>query len=521
MADAATALAGGGGAIDALAGTGASTPSVISGQEADRALAKKIFKEEGDLTAQETELVGTEMASQDAHRAKTAEERAALASRMPVPEKPTSQPNFKETSPQQAWGSAAMMFAMFGSLLTKTPMNAALNAAAGALKAFHQNDLDTYNREFQKWQTESNNAAKMFEYEDRAYQRVLAEFDRREKETDAEGEHRIRDIETHIRALATSFKDQTRLLMLDQGGLRDVEKSLQDQRSWMNQMQRTQIQLEKEAPNHAAWIAAQSDPEYQAIQRDIKNNVRGGAGRLTEYIRTHIPGMAQQVDRQLDTAINSQVSQLQKSDVAKTYHYFKAQLPQVDEAETYLDHYGTLDPGHTAILKDAFNKGATHGQAVRSFMTNMLKQGTPYAQQAEQALAMFDQHGAAISKEQAKLLIHIVKDYNNAAARDYAQMIEGHARMMDSEFGPGKGDIIRENAEPDLDLSKYNNPKPPAKTSEGGYPKPPEKAIEALKLHPDKKALFDQHYGPGAAERALGEGGTTGAGQSGNFPASE
>src|ERR1700728_38488 len=62
--------------------------------------------------------------------------------KLPEPPKLTAAPDAKDfnRSPMEAFGSAAMVLASLGSLMTKHPMQSALNSGAGVLNAYHQQD---------------------------------------------------------------------------------------------------------------------------------------------------------------------------------------------------------------------------------------------------------------------------------------------------------------------------------------------------------------------------------------------
>lgn len=60
-------------------------------------------------------------------------------------------PQEKYQDPTQAFTTFAPVLAVFGSLLTRTPMTTAMNAAAAAMKGFHEGDKDAYERQRQIW----------------------------------------------------------------------------------------------------------------------------------------------------------------------------------------------------------------------------------------------------------------------------------------------------------------------------------------------------------------------------------
>lgn len=108
-----------------------------------------------------------------------------------------------KSDPRKAWGSIAMMFAVFGSALTRQPASTALNAAAGVMDAYKKNDLDAADRKFKEWQANTENAIKLHNFQMETYK---AAFDKiKEGKAGAKAE---------LQAYAAAFKDDNTLTML-------------------------------------------------------------------------------------------------------------------------------------------------------------------------------------------------------------------------------------------------------------------------------------------------------------------
>jgi hypothetical protein len=86
---------------------------------------------------------------------------------MPPPPKP------KYTNPVEAWGSAAMLLAGVGSLLTRAPLTTALNSAAGVMNAIHQGDVENAELQFSQWKTATDMAQKQLNFQNDAYKTAL------------------------------------------------------------------------------------------------------------------------------------------------------------------------------------------------------------------------------------------------------------------------------------------------------------------------------------------------------------
>ena len=114
----------------------------------------------------------------------------------PVLEKAPDPKDF-QSDPMKNFGSAAMMIATLGSLLTKNPLENALNAGADVMNAYHKNDAAAFNQAFNKWKIDSDNAWKMATYNQDLYKDLLGKD------------------ESELRARAVSAKDQVMIHMAD------------------------------------------------------------------------------------------------------------------------------------------------------------------------------------------------------------------------------------------------------------------------------------------------------------------
>ena len=105
-------------------------------------------------------------------------------------------PQAQNTPPANIWGSAAMAMAAIGSLMTRQPMTAALNSAAGVMKAFKQGDMDMANAEFARWKVASENALKVHNFQMEQYKAALSEISSDERTAMAK-----------LKTLAVTFHD--------------------------------------------------------------------------------------------------------------------------------------------------------------------------------------------------------------------------------------------------------------------------------------------------------------------------
>lgn len=119
--------------------------------------------------------------------------------KIPSPPELEKPPNAKDyqTDQMQEFGSAAMFIAMFGSLLTKQPLEDALNAGAGVMNAYNKKDAASFDKAFDLWKTNTQNAWKMADYNQQLYKDVIGKD------------------EAELKARAVSAKDQVMIHMAD------------------------------------------------------------------------------------------------------------------------------------------------------------------------------------------------------------------------------------------------------------------------------------------------------------------
>lgn len=102
-----------------------------------------------------------------------------------------------QTDQMQTFGSAAMFLSAFGSLLTKHPLESALNSSAAVMNAYHKNDAESFNKAFDQWKVDNENSWKMANYNQELYKDVLGKD------------------EAELKARAVSAKDNVMIHMAD------------------------------------------------------------------------------------------------------------------------------------------------------------------------------------------------------------------------------------------------------------------------------------------------------------------
>jgi len=85
----------------------------------------------------------------------------------------TPPPQQAPSNPLRAFGSAASLFAILGSLVSRAPVTAALNASASAMNAIHQKNLEDYQIHYNNWKQSTDFALQQAQLQQQAYQNIL------------------------------------------------------------------------------------------------------------------------------------------------------------------------------------------------------------------------------------------------------------------------------------------------------------------------------------------------------------
>lgn len=206
--------------------------------------------------------------------------------KVPTPPQLTESPkpeNYK-SDPMEAFGSPVMWLATFGSLLTKQPLETALNSGAAVFKARTQSGVQDFKQATEKWKNDTENAWKMANYQQDLYKDVLNKD------------------ESELRARAVSAKDNVMIHMADakmQGQLqrdRDrnaekLQKNLQSQNYAMSKMDEAKAAGKSPQEQQEAYFTALGD--VKAMESG-KPNAKGAPGADIDWAKadpkTVVPG---------------------------------------------------------------------------------------------------------------------------------------------------------------------------------------------------------------------------------------
>jgi hypothetical protein len=177
---------------------------------------------------------------------------------MPPPPTPTN------TSPAQQWGSMAMLAAGLGGLLTRQHATAALNAAADAIKGFHQGDQDATNQAFQQWKVANDNTVKIMNYQMQAYRAAMEDASKSQEMDLRESDLESLPVRADIATKATAFGNKRLADAANNGDTRTMLQLLNAQNKAAAGLAKQGQILEKQYEVHQNIQALQSTPEYQS-----------------------------------------------------------------------------------------------------------------------------------------------------------------------------------------------------------------------------------------------------------------
>jgi len=520
--------------ISTVSPAGATSAEVVRGLRGTTEEAAKIKSQLKDLRSTGMAALAQEYKAQDAARSEMETKRLAILGEKPISPEGVKAPEYQQSDPLKLWSSPAMMVAMFGSMLTRTPMTSAMNAAASAINAFKKNDLDNYNIQYKKWQAETANAEKMFNHQVGLWEHELADTERHEGETDGKYAKRIAGVERQMAIMATTLNDERMALMVKQGGYKAVEQAIAVEKAWFAKMETAQKQIVEGHVDRVGQMEVYNNPDFQKLAADAKDpnltaEQRQEAGsKALQMLVSGVPTLAIAVDKLGSQQYDKARDELQtKNADGKLYTYFRSAGLQgtIADARKQVEKLGATGVWDAAALKEAFTKGSTGGQAIRMGMLSMINSGYPYPDVMWQAMSRFFDGGGGLDKPQADALMAAINRTMKDNAYNYAQQIETQAEVLDKIPG-GYGDQLR-NLEPELkpfvdyvrgQATTGEVPGRPANIPQDNW----NTAVQRLRQHPSAADKFDKQFGlpAGTAKRILGQGGSTGS-QSSTFPTSQ
>lgn len=176
---------------------------------------------------------------------------------MKMPElQPVPQPTVQPTDPAKIWGSAAMLFAGLGGLMTRRPIVTAMNAATKVFDAYRQGDQEAAKVAFDSWKAANENAMKIADFQQKQYKEAMDGY-----EKDKTGALAA------LRAKMVAFQDETGVQQLDVHGIQGAEQHMIELKRLQQEWDKAQPGLEKGNDQHQAAMSIKAaQKEYQAAQ---------------------------------------------------------------------------------------------------------------------------------------------------------------------------------------------------------------------------------------------------------------
>ena len=182
----------------------------------------------------------------------------------PPMDKPPPRPQPRFTSPQEAWGSYAMLAAGIGSLFTRAPLTTALGAAAGVMDAFKANDLAAAKEQMDVWKVANENYDKQFKFEMEAKKDAIADYKKDENLAVAK-----------LRAVNSAFGAVTG--RNNEGNL-EIHRALMD----IENEKKTNIAMQKAAIQ----LQATADTKWLMEQPDVKKAIENAKTPAEKHYMT-------------------------------------------------------------------------------------------------------------------------------------------------------------------------------------------------------------------------------------------
>ncbi len=194
------------GIADALAGSGAIPPADASQLRPNAPLPAGSSKPpDGAMLEQYTK---------DQDKIETArKERDTIENDRPKYPELAPEPKPDAPDPMQGYTSLIGVLGAIGSMFTRHPLTATMNGAAGAITAMKQSDQAAFDKKFDVWKAQNENAFKLMDYQNKIYDTVL-------KNKNASVDQRLSEMQAH----AAMFKDDYMMQLAKDKNIMEMEE---------------------------------------------------------------------------------------------------------------------------------------------------------------------------------------------------------------------------------------------------------------------------------------------------------
>jgi hypothetical protein len=241
----------------------------------------------------------------------------------------------QEESPISAWGALAIAFGALASHFTRTPMTTALNAAGSAMKAIKEKNDAAAKASYQQWKDANEQTYKLYEYQRDAYKDLVAGVKDRLKNNVDLSKEETADYRARISAIASAFKDETSLKMLQENSLEHWAK-LQDQRDKnIDSLKEKQKEFETKIEGQQAEQKLKADPEFTKMVQS--GDALGAAEKLAEVnpSEKNVAAVAKIKETQeKDDLAYEKFAESTQHQAAQQMEQWKAQHPGASQEDT-------------------------------------------------------------------------------------------------------------------------------------------------------------------------------------------
>ena len=173
-----------------------------------------------------------------------AKETETVQGQIPQPKALEYKPPKPVSLPEQ-WGSFAMMFAMLGSMFTRTPAVTALNAAAAAMNGFKEGNKEAAEQEYKNWKTASDNLRMAQEFQQKHYDELMKDIKERRAAGKTLRQEELTAARAEMTAAATAFRDDIMIESLKDRSLRGAEDLERKRETASLQAEQMRLKIEK------------------------------------------------------------------------------------------------------------------------------------------------------------------------------------------------------------------------------------------------------------------------------------
>ena len=174
------------------------------------------------------------------------------------------------TDPIKAFQNPGVIIATLGSLFSRAPMTAALNAGGAAMEAYHKGEAEVFAQKKEEWKEATEAAIKQNEVE---LQRYNAAWKR--------ADMAINDKKTEMQAIAMGMKDEIIIAGLNSNRFERVEKILETRQKAVDQMQ--QALLKEELQDRHSLMTA--PPDRQAMNKFMAEHPDATAEDMRKFLQ--------------------------------------------------------------------------------------------------------------------------------------------------------------------------------------------------------------------------------------------